>query len=100
MCDKILIFQDADGGDRKEVINEIKSHLKELEKYVDKKIFIIFSEEIEEWIIPNVHKPSDELKRRKRYEKYYLPDYADMINFNNIQQLESFKDFIRALTDD
>ncbi|MEM1644927.1 MAG: hypothetical protein QXL96_03500 [Ignisphaera sp.] len=81
-CDKILIFQDADGRVWEEVYNEIKFHLKELNSYIGKKIFIIiFAEEIEEWILPNVHKPSEELRKNRSYEKYYLPNYVNEVNY-------------------
>ena len=97
-CDKILIFQDADGRNREEVYEEVRSHLKELNNYIGKKIFIIiFEEEIEEWILPNVHKPSDVLKRTRSYEIYQLPNYVNEVNFERIQNLRSFKDFLCAL---
>ncbi|BDB99822.1 hypothetical protein [Saccharolobus caldissimus] len=53
LCDKILIFQDADERYRDKVFEEVKSHLRELAEFINKKIFIIiFDEEVEEWIIP------------------------------------------------
>ena len=97
-CDKVLVFQDADGRDVGEVYNDVKSHLKELSDYIDRKIFIIiFNQEIEEWIIPNAHKPSDELKRTRGYEKYQLPNYVNEVDFEKIKNLRSFQDFLRAL---
>ncbi|BAB67034.1 hypothetical protein [Sulfurisphaera tokodaii] len=97
-CDKILIFQDADGRNREEVYEEVRSHLKELNSNVGKKIFIIiFDEEIEEWILHNVHKPSDVLKRTRSYEKYQLPNYLNEVSSERIQNLRSFKDFLCAL---
>jgi len=101
MCDKILIFLDADGRPRDEIVNEVKSHLgSELAKLLGKRIFVIvFHEEIEEWILPNTQKPSDVLKRKERYEKWSLPDHVNRVDFYAANQLDSFRDFINALND-
>lgn len=101
LCDKILIFQDADGRNRDEVFEEVKSHLRELAEFINKRIFIIiFNEEIEEWIIPNTTKPANYLKQHEDYKKSSLPAYADRVDFNAIRNLRSFMDFLNALNDD
>jgi hypothetical protein len=101
MCDKILIFQDADGRDRKKVLEEVRSHLGELVKYINRRVFIIiFAQEIEEWIIPNTPSPADYLKRSEGYEKNLLPHYVNRVNFSRVRDLESFMDFLNALNDD
>lgn len=97
-CDKILIFQDADGRNRDEVFEEVKSHLRELAEFINKRIFIIIFNE--EWIIPNTTKPANYLKQHEDYEKSSLPAYADRVDFNAIRNLRSFKDFLSALNDD
>jgi|Deesub1362B_J571_1020462.scaffolds.fasta_scaffold15830_2 hypothetical protein len=93
---KIVVIADAEGDDKKEVIRFLSRHipedLKDLTKYV------IFNDCIEEWICEGlgierkgIH-PIDCLSRwvgegRKRdYEKYMLPDFADRIDIPTLRE--------------
>jgi len=100
--DKILIFVDADGKPVDKIREKLEILLKRNIKYPEKVKEIIFEQEIEEWItLTTQDKPSDELKRREKYEKYMLPDYVDRVDFDDprLMNLRSFKEFLGALND-
>ncbi len=105
-CDRVIIFVDADGYDRNEIKMRVIDHIKnskwlgpQVEKYIsDKKLsIIVFSEEIEEWIVPGTPKPSEYLKKTKNYDKRQLPEMANEVNFSKLKSVESFNEFIEAI---
>jgi len=71
-------------------------------KYPQKVKEIIFDQEIEEWItLSTQDKPSDELRRKEKYEKHMLPNYVNKVDFDDpkLTNLRSFKEFLEALND-
>ncbi|QDA30997.1 hypothetical protein FH039_04440 [Thermococcus indicus] len=102
--DFILLVYDGDGP------SNYESKKKDVEKHIPRNLkipvkILLFEYEIEEWVCKSLGyswstKPSDELKRRERYTKSKLPEYADKLDFEKLKRnCKSFREFLRILGD-
>ena len=100
--DFILLVYDGDGPSmyttRK---NDVKKHISRGIKTPVK--VLLFEYEIEEWICKSLGyswstKLSDELKKRERYAKHNLPEYAGKLDFEKLKKdCKSFQEFLRLV---
>jgi len=108
--EKIIVIADADGKPIQEIRKRILYHVPpDLQKIVRT---IILRYEIEEWICISLglhitKKPSIELdeyiKKKEKdaksgYKKYMLPKFVETLNINRLENYNSFKEFINALS--
>ena len=100
--DFILVVYDGDGP------SNYPSRKRDVQKHIPKGVktpikILLFEYEIEEWICRSLSynwstKPSDELKKRKGYEKYQLPDYVNKLDFEKLKRnCRSFQEFLKIV---
>ena len=107
---RIIVIADADGKPIQEIRKRILYHVQsDLQDIV---YTVILKYEIEEWIcislgLRTTKKPSKELdeyiKKKEKdaksgYEKYMLPKFAGTLDISKLENYNSFKELINALT--
>jgi len=108
-CDEFVIVVDGDGNP-KETIKRLNVVIPQ--KYKSRVKFIVFEKEIEEWItislginVPEFMKPSEALNdylrnhKGESYDKCMLPEFVEVLDFNKLRKLETFKKFEETLED-
>ena len=112
-ADLLIDCVDADGEDTNKITNEqydlfkknIKTHFST--RILKKLKVVVFKHEVEEWIIFSKNlklsgnKPSEILKKKMKYEKWKLPEFASTIDFDVLEQkrVRSFIEFKQAVND-
>jgi len=110
-CDKIIVIVDGDGNpeDKEKTVRE--KHFNGFDEDKQKKLdVVVFEYEVEEWICTSLgikfnSKPSEALdeweKKQKgdkaEYEKKYLPEYVEKLDFGKLKDCNSFKKFKQLL---
>jgi len=107
-CCRVIIVVDGDGNVEKTKIS-ISGFVPE--EYVKDVHYIIFDQEIEEWVteslginVPKSVKPSNALDdylknsgRKNGYDKSMLPDFALKLELSKLRKLETFRRFCKLL---